>query len=325
MARKEGSRRHSAPHDGAHGGGHHGGAWKVAYADFTTAMMAFFLLMWILAASTPQQKKAIANYFRSQGPLIEGGSVMTGQFEGGDGFMQLPPQNGVMEQTRALEKLGEDLGKTLDESEIKGMRDQVAISLGDEGLVIDITDDPQDELFAIGSAAMNPDFAHALDAVAASLTEMPNNRVRIEGYTDARQYAANASYTNWELSVDRANAARRRLETRGLDRSRFESVVGYGDGRLSVPDDPMAPGNRRITITVLKTPAPPAPAPGDGASAQAEGPEAIVPIGKPIAVDLGRERLGETSGQGSGQRSGAASSQAPRPAPGQAPARLLGH
>jgi len=163
--------------------------------------------------------------------------------------------------------------------------------------VIDITDDPQDELFAIGSSAMNPDFAHALDAVAASLTEMPNNRVRIEGYTDARQYAANASYTNWELSVDRANAARRRLETRGLDRSRFESVVGYGDGRLSVPDDPMAPGNRRITITVLKTPAPPAPSSGDGASAQAQGPQEIVPIASPSRWISGASRLGRRPGR----------------------------
>ena len=253
MSSKEKSgRQRSRGHDGAaHGGGHHGGAWKVAYADFTTAMMAFFMLMWILAASSPQQKKAIAQYFRAEGPLKDGGSVMNGQFQGGPGFMQMPPQDGVLKETRALEFAAKELGESLEDAGGEGLKDQVSITLGEEGLVIEITDDPQDELFTVGGDEMNPDFEKTLDTVAAQLKDLPN-LVRLEGYTDARPYPDGVEYTNWELSVDRANAARRRLETHGLARERFESVVGYGDGRLAAPETPLAPGNRRITITVLR-------------------------------------------------------------------------
>ncbi|MBM4118227.1 hypothetical protein FJ251_10905 [bacterium] len=263
---EKGSRRRGGHVGGHHGGGHHGGAWKVAYADFTTAMMAFFMLMWILAASSPKQKHAIAQYFRNEGPFQDGGSTMTGDFEGGPAFLDMPPAARILEETKALEQLAQQLDASLTGKGPKGegegdgaggLKDQVKISVGDDGLVIEIADDPQDELFAVGGAMMNPDFERILDAVAAHLKTLPN-AVRLEGYTDARQYPSGAGYTNWELSTDRANAARRRLETHGLARARFESVVGYGDGRLAVPAEPLAPGNRRITITVLrKTPVPP--------------------------------------------------------------------
>lgn len=266
MSGKEKSRRRGGHEGGHHGGGHHGGAWKVAYADFTTAMMAFFMLMWILAASSPKQKHAIAQYFRNEGPFQDGGATMSGDFEGGPAFLDMPPSASIMEETKALEQLAQELEQSLDGGEAVsegegdgagGLKDQVKISVSDDGLVIEIADDPQDELFAVGGATMNPDFEKTLDAVAAHLKTLPN-AVRLEGYTDARQYPSGAGYTNWELSTDRANAARRRLETHGLARARFESVVGYGDGRLAVPAEPLAPGNRRITITVLrKTPVPP--------------------------------------------------------------------
>jgi chemotaxis protein MotB len=276
--------RHRGGHGGGHGGGHHGGAWKVAYADFTTAMMAFFMLMWILAASSPKQKKAIAQYFRNDGKIVNGGSFMTGNFDGGSGFMLLPPQNGVMEETKALEKVGKELGESLEKAETKSLRDQVSISMTDEGLVIEVTDDPQDELFAIGSASMNPEFAQALDAVAQKLKQMPN-AVRLEGYTDARQYPDGSDYSNWELSVDRANAARRRLESHGLARERFESVVGYGDGRLAVPSSPLAPGNRRITITVLRQYA----LAKDAETKEKAAIEGFVPVINPFTASAGPE------------------------------------
>jgi chemotaxis protein MotB len=323
--KKSGRRRAHHGH-GAHGGGHHGGAWKVAYADFTTAMMAFFMLMWILAASSPEQKQAIAQYFRSEGPFKAGGSSVTGSFTGGPGFMANPVHNAIVEESTALEMMAQGLQEALSEglddglSEGQGegegegegagqgagegqgegegeggrevslgdMKDQVSITLGDDGLVIDITDDAQQELFGVGSAKMNPVFEKTLDAVAAGLRGL-RNRVRIEGYTDARPYPPGVDYSNWELSTDRANAARRRLEAGGLARDRFESVVGYGDGRLAAPSSPLAPANRRITITVLREhPIRPA---GAG-SGQASG-GGFRPFGETVVPSTGTPRARE--------------------------------
>lgn len=255
MSGKEKSSRRRGHHGAAHGGGHHGGAWKVAYADFTTAMMAFFMLMWILAASTPKQKKAIAQYFRNEGNIRDGGGAsMTGTMNGGPGFMKMPVHNSIVEESQKLELTAKELGDSLEEGGEAGlsdMKDQVSISLTDDGLVIEITDDSQQELFAVGGAVMNAAFQRTLDAVAAQLKGLPN-QVRVEGYTDARPYPPGVDYSNWELSADRANAARRYLEDKGLQRGRFESIVGYGDGRLAAPASPLAPANRRITITVLR-------------------------------------------------------------------------
>jgi chemotaxis protein MotB len=263
MSGKEKSHRRRAHHGGGHGGGgHHGGAWKVAYADFTTAMMAFFLLMWILAASSPKQKSAIAQYFRSEGPFKNGGGTMSGTFKGGQGLLSAPISNSVMNETQSLEMVARELGEAMSsgaeagaeggaEAGTSDLKDQMSVTLGDDGLIIEITDDKQDELFSVGGDAMNPKFQKVLDAVASKLNGLPN-KVRVEGYTDARPYPQGVDYSNWELSSDRANAARRYLEKRGLTRDRFESVVGYGDGRLAAPASPMAPANRRITITVLR-------------------------------------------------------------------------
>jgi chemotaxis protein MotB len=255
MSGKEKSSRRRSHHGGAHAGGHHGGAWKVAYADFTTAMMAFFMLMWILAASSPKQKEAIAQYFRNEGHIRDGGGAsMTGTMNGGPGFMQMPVHNSIVEESQTLEMTAKELGDALEEGGAAGlteMKDQVSITLTDDGLVIEITDDSQQELFAVGGADMNPAFQATLDAVAAQLKGLPNS-VRVEGYTDARPYPPGGEYSNWELSADRANAARRHLEAKGLPRGRVESVIGYGDGRLAAPASPLAPANRRITITVLR-------------------------------------------------------------------------
>ncbi|MBK8165155.1 MAG: OmpA family protein [bacterium] len=321
---KKGGRRRAHHGQGGHGGGHHGGAWKVAYADFTTAMMAFFMLMWILAATSPEQKKAIAQYFRSEGPFKDGGSSLTGSFSGGPGLMANPVHNAIVEESTALEMAAQGMQEALNEgledgsgagqgegegegegegqgegtgeaggeggSEVSlgDMKDQVSITLGDDGLVIEITDDAQQELFGVGSAKMNPVFEQTLDAIAANLKGL-KNRVRIEGYTDARPYPTGVDYSNWELSSDRANAARRRLEERGLARDRFESVVGYGDGRLAAPASPLAPANRRITITVLRDhPLPPAgSATGEGAVPK------FRPFGETVEPSTGTPRAGE--------------------------------
>ncbi len=289
--------RNRGGHGGGHGGGgHHGGAWKVAYADFTTAMMAFFMLLWILAASSPKQKQAIAQYFRSDGAFQDGGSLTPGDMDGGPSFLEMSPASTILAETSALEQVaqqlkaalegdgGEDAGEGAGEGGSPGLKDQVKISVSDEGLIIEIADDPQDELFPVGKADMNAGFGEALDAVAAQLKTLPNS-VRLEGYTDARQYPEGAPYTNWELSVDRANAARRRLETHGLARARFQSVVGYGDGRLAVPDAPLAPGNRRITITVLRQ----NPVPHEGGGVIESPVQGFRPLGEPYVPEQARQ------------------------------------
>ncbi|MFN0152139.1 MAG: flagellar motor protein MotB [bacterium] len=250
----EGSRRRRAPvGHGGHGGGHHGGAWKVAYADFTTAMMAFFLLLWILSSSSPQQKQAIANYFRDEGPFRNGGATRGGGSAGkaGAGLMPGSGDKLIEMEINKLNRAAEEIQKEISGLGVDDAAKQVQVSMSEDGLVIEIADDENDAIFTVGGTEMDPKFQAIFDAVAENLSAMPN-RVRIEGYTDARQYPADAAYTNWELSADRANAARRRLEAHGLERNRFESIVGNGDGYPAVADNPLAPANRRITITVLK-------------------------------------------------------------------------
>ena len=243
---------------GNHGGGHHGGAWKVAYADFTTAMMAFFLLLWILSSTSPEQKQSIANYFRDDGPFRDGGATKGGGSIGKNGAGILPHSGEKLKELDAkrLERAAQEIEQEMtalggNGEGTGGAAGQVKVSVTDDGLVIEIADDADDAIFAVGGAQMAPKFEAIFDAVAEHLAGLPN-RVRVEGYTDARQYAGGSAYTNWELSADRANAARRRLESHGLARQRFESVVGYGDGYPAVAEDPLAPANRRITMTVLK-------------------------------------------------------------------------
>jgi chemotaxis protein MotB len=283
-------RRRAAAH-ADHGGGHHGGAWKVAYADFTTAMMAFFLLLWILSSSSKEQKQSIANYFREQGPFRTGGaSLGGGALEGGSGVMPDVSSQMVNLDMEMLQKAAETLQETIDsQRELEGVADQVEVYMNEDGLVIEISEDRDDAFFALGSATMSATFEQILDDVAISLAGT-RNQVRIEGHTDARQYPAGAAYSNWELSADRANAARRRLEQRGLERARFESVVGYADGRPVVGADPYAPANRRITITVLRREAA-APAGAAGVGRDIGAGPLVGPEPPPARLDNGAAHL----------------------------------
>lgn len=261
-----GKRRRPAAGIGGHGGGHHGGAWKVAYADFTTAMMAFFLLLWILSSASPEQKQSIANYFREQGPFRDGGATRGGgALNQGSGLMPNAGDQMMDMNMKSMEEAAKSIQTAVAGVGGGGLSDQVSITMGEDGLVIELADDKDDQIFAVGSAGMEPKFAAIFDEIAHSLAELPN-RVRVEGYTDGRQYPAGAAYTNWELSADRANAARRRLEGHGLARDRFESITGLGDGYPSIPENPLAPGNRRITLTVLNENELPAEADGTGES-----------------------------------------------------------
>ncbi len=249
-------RRRRAAAAGHHGGGHHGGAWKVAYADFATAMMAFFLLMWILNAASKDKKQALANFFRAEGPFrIASASVGGGVVQGGAGVMKdlskfaVKPNAGEAELNRARKELEEKIKQS---PELKEYAGQVNVRIAPEGLVIDMHEESGHELFAVGSAKPSPGFEKLLAAVADTIAPLAFP-IQIEGHTDARPYgAANAAYSNWELSADRANSSRRVLEAHGVAPPRVASVVGHADRMLAAPGDPLAAVNRRITITLLR-------------------------------------------------------------------------
>jgi len=305
-------------------GGHHGGAWKVAYADFVTAMMAFFLLMWLLTATTEVQKRGLADYFSPNSSVTAKrsgtGLPLGGQspFEDGDAISDrgtvavmnanAPPvdqeddgsdtlavktvhadagQNGqggasdkagsqarVAAERRAAEmarraeqaafaKAASDIQKAIAaDPDLAPIARQLSIDLTPEGLRVQIRDSEVVPMFTSGSA--EPD-ARAT-AVLKRLTPMLlglHEPIAIAGYTDSAPYAG-AGRTNWELSADRANAARRILTEAGLPDSRIKDVTGHGDRDPLVPSDPQAPANRRIAILLVRT-APPVPPPGSGA------------------------------------------------------------
>jgi chemotaxis protein MotB len=232
---------------------HHGGAWKVAYADFVTAMMAFFLVMWIVGQSE-DVKAGVAGYFRDPKALTEGGrGVLPGAESGTTGGGQPMGMTGLEAAMTALERAADEIRQALEAlPEFKDLRDQVEITLTDEGLRIELREAPDDGFFDSGSAQVKPPTVAMLKVIAAQLGELPN-RVAIEGHTDSRPYSAESgNYTNWELSADRANAARRILEGSGLHPRQIEAVRGFADMRLRKQDDPLDAGNRRISIIVRR-------------------------------------------------------------------------
>ncbi|NDA21577.1 MAG: motility protein MotB [Betaproteobacteria bacterium] len=258
-------------------GGGHGGAWKIAYADFVTAMMAFFLLMWVLGSTTSGDLAGISAYF--QNPLrlaMEGGqgsgdtrSVVKG---GGDnvtkasGQEQRADSNSVqrkMSESEAYEQYNTKQKGQLEEmraeveSQIAGDKSleeyqkQIFMDVSTDGLRIQIVDEKNRPMFESGSAGM-PDYAKKLMRVIGKVLAGSSQPLRIEGHTDGKPFPGAASgYTNWELSSDRANAARRELIAGGLEGSRVSQVVGYADSVKLNPEDPNDPMNRRISITIL--------------------------------------------------------------------------
>lgn len=234
------------------GGAHHGGAWKVALADFMTAMFALFLVLWIVTQST-DIRSAVAGYF--QDPLGRadqfGSSILPGS--GAQAATVQPPLTNtqVLDVRRnrlqtAARRLREQLEKVPD---LSAVRDNIRIEVTSEGLRIQLIEDARGVFFETGSANPSPRGREILALVGAELgrLEMP---VLIEGYTDARPYPYSSTYSNWELSADRANSARRILSDHGLAANQVEQIRGWADRRLADPRDPYAPGNRRVTITV---------------------------------------------------------------------------
>jgi len=220
-------------------GGHHGGAWKVAYADFVTAMMALFIVLWLMGSSE-KVKRAVAGYFNDpKGTGAQLGTTMTGT---GSTVSQL--------ETKDLEKLKEKI-----QEEIKARKDleklskQVEITVTPEGLRIELIEGKNGTFYEIGSAKLSHDGQQLLTLLATELKTIPNGLL-IEGHTDATPYSNSNAYSNWDLSADRANSARRLLQQDGVRGNQVTQVRGYADQMLRVKSNPTDPSNRRISILV---------------------------------------------------------------------------
>jgi chemotaxis protein MotB len=234
---------------GGHGHGHHGGAWKVAYADFVTAMMAFFLVMW-LVGQAPEVKAGVAGYFRDPGAFDGGQGVLPGA----QSSAAVEPERPTEQQaTTVLEEAAEHVRQALQSlPQFDELSKRIDIAVTEEGLRIELREAPDDGFFASGSAAMKTETVQLLQVIAAELGQL-SNHVAVEGHTDSAPYAANNSeYTNWELSADRANAARRVMVASGMKAMQIEAVRGYADTRLRTPERPLDPSNRRISIIVRR-------------------------------------------------------------------------
>jgi chemotaxis protein MotB len=237
--------------------GHHGGAWKVAYADFVTAMRAFFLVMWLVNQSKPV-KAAIGGYFRD--PVAFEATGGRGVLPGGDTVNPPKPETptAVQEERKRMEAAVLRIREGLDKDAFASLRDQVEFTITPEGLRIDLIDKDDSTFFDSGSAALHGETEHILGVIAHELGSL-DHQVDLEGHTDSRGYATTDKYSNWELSADRANAARRVMERGGLRASQVTSVRGLADRQLRFPADPFDARNRRVSILVksplLATPA----------------------------------------------------------------------
>ncbi|MGE0251618.1 MAG: flagellar motor protein MotB [Dongiaceae bacterium] len=287
---------------GGHGHGHHGGAWKVAYADFVTAMMAFFLLMWLLNATSQEQRIGIANYFTpitvTKVSISGSGGVLGGTSMSPEGAMKednvqptvsssvTPPQDIVegdenqyasehgtskeqkeeikdpqaqakvdelvaKSEARDFKKVEDNIRAAIQEDEeLQKLADNLLIQRTPEGLRIQIIDNDKVEMFPVGSTRMYDYTTKLLQKVTQLILPLPN-KLSISGHTDSRTYPAGALYTNWELSSDRANAARRVMSDAGLPPERVNVVVGRADREHLLPNDPLSPKNRRLSIILL--------------------------------------------------------------------------
>jgi chemotaxis protein MotB len=230
-------------------GGHHGGAWKVAYADFVTAMMALFLVLWLVSQADVKLKEAIANYFRSPGVFS---SMEGGVLAGPKTVSKDPSSLTAKDDEQALVSVAQALRKNFEKRpEFTSLKDRVKIEVTKEGLKIHIVDKVEKVSFSSGSAELTSEAQAILTEIGNAICQLPNP-ITIGGHTDKAVFPEGSTYTNWELSADRANAARRALEAACVKPNQIRRIVGFADTELLVPDDPYSPSNRRISITVLR-------------------------------------------------------------------------
>ncbi len=259
-----------------HGGGAHGGAWKIAYADFVTAMMAFFLLMWLLGSTTKGDLNGISEFFKTplkvalsggsgsgdSTSIIQGGGAdltrKEGQVKKGDTQrekkdidIKSAKEMVKKEELKKLKQLKEKIEAAIDASPLlKKFKKQLLIDITTEGLRIQIVDEQNRPMFASAKAELQPYTRDILHEIGIVLNEVPN-KIGLSGHTDSTPYFSEKGYSNWELSADRANASRRELIRGGLDESKILRVVGLAEAAHLDKVDPFNPINRRISIIVL--------------------------------------------------------------------------
>jgi chemotaxis protein MotB len=222
---------------GGHGG-HHGGAWKVAYADFVTAMMALFIVLWLLSSSKPVQE-AVGGYFRDpSGTAKKTGSAMQGVAES----FSISKDN--------MAQLKDELQKTMRQvPNFDKLKNQIDMTITSEGLRIELLESATSTFFDSGKPEPNKDGQDILIALSKELGTIPN-KIAVEGHTDSKPYSAKGNYSNWELSVDRANAARRIMQQNGIRADQIMQVRGFADQHLRKTDLPLDPSNRRVSLIV---------------------------------------------------------------------------
>ncbi|WP_411562266.1 flagellar motor protein MotB [Pseudomonas shirazensis] len=256
------------------GGGHHGGAWKIAFADFATAMMAFFLVLWLMSTATPEQKIAIAGYFKDPIGFSESGTPYVIDLGGSPELApdktinpevksDPTPETSVQLDKDQVETMAEQVekerlnlllqelqNKVEENPQLQKFKDQILFEITQDGLRIQIMDAENRPMFDIGSARLQPYFEDILLAMADTIKAVPN-KISVSGHTDAKAYAGSGDYGNWELSANRANAARRALVAGGYPDNQVARVVGYASSSLFDRKNPFNPVNRRIDIIVL--------------------------------------------------------------------------
>jgi chemotaxis protein MotB len=219
-------------------GGHHGGAWKVAYADFVTAMMALFIVLWLMNSSK-QIQKAVGGYFKDP--------TGTAKLVGSD--MQGSGENFIVKKDN-MKELMEQIQKSIREvPNFDKLQNHIDMTVTTEGLRIELTESATGTFFDSGGTKISKDGDEIVKLLAHELGKLPN-RIAIEGHTDSKPYPPTATYTNWELSADRANAARRLMQENGIAEGQITQVRGFADQRLRKPDSPQDPSNRRISFIV---------------------------------------------------------------------------
>lgn len=254
--------------------GHHGGAWKVAFADFAVAMMAFFLVLWLMEATTVEEKMAISGYFSDPTAFTEGGSPYVIDLEGSlkknEGESESPKseeennaQGNVIDEStiedlagqieyRKFSELRRKLqAKIAENPDLNKYKDQIIMEITDDGLQIQIVDKDSRPMFDSGSDQIKGHMEDILHALGKTIGDVPNS-ISISGHTDAAVFTERSDYSNWELSAERANAARRALNKGGIKQEQISQVVGLSSSVLFDKKDPLNPVNRRISILVLK-------------------------------------------------------------------------
>jgi len=223
---------------GGHGG-HHGGAWKVAYADFVTAMMSLFIVLWLMNSST-KVKEAVAGYFNDP----KGTGKLLGTVLSGTGKTVTEASTDELKQLK--EKLEQEIKAR---KELEKLSKQIEMTITPEGLRIELIEGKDGTFYEIGSAKLSASGQELLQLLAKELKTLPNSLL-IEGHTDATPYSSDNGYSNWDLSADRANAARRLLQQDGVRANQVTQVRGYADQMLRMKNNPTDPSNRRISILV---------------------------------------------------------------------------